>query len=150
MVKKVCDLIAEGKNTNEIGRMEGMPSASTIASWTWTYPEFYELFDKAREFGTHAMAYKCAEDIESCPKDAGALAKLKIKMDFYKWFIGKLNQRKYGDRTTIAGDKENPLMLTLAATLDDRIAARQARHTIEHESNRLALPVVDGESVESE
>ena len=145
MVKTVCLLMAEGKTPADIEKMEGMPTARTLANWTWEHPEFYELFDKAREFGTHAMAYNCAEAIEKCPANTDSLAKLKIKMDFFKWFIGKLNQRKYGDRTVIAGDKDNPLTISLASALDHAIAARQARITIDHEPNEsvLALPVVE-------
>lgn len=147
MVQKVCELIAEGKNPAEIERIDGMPSARTIANWTWQHPEFYVEFDKAREFGTHAMAYKCAQDIEACGRDPNELSKLKIKMDFYKWFIGKLNQKKYGERTTVMGDKDNPLTIGLAQTLDERIAARTAKKAIEQS---VIMPIIDAESVEIE
>ncbi len=147
MVKTVCELIAEGKNPAEIEKIEGMPTARTLANWTWQHPEFYEAFDKAREFGTHAMAYKCAQDIETVGKDPNDINKLKIKLDFYKWFIGKLNQKKYGDKTTIAGDKDNPLTLSLANTLDERIAARTAKKAIEQS---IAMPIIDAESIEIE
>lgn len=142
MSEKICLLLAEGYSVNEIERMEKMPCAQTIFRWAWQHPEFYEVFDKAREFGTHAMNYKLLQQIEdSEPVTPGEIAKLKILVDQYRWFIGKINQRKYGERTTIAGDKDSPIQLNLASALDNRIAAARAAPVIEHES--VALPVID-------
>jgi hypothetical protein len=35
----------------------------------------------------------------------------RLKIDARKWILGKLNPTKYGDKTTISGDKENPLQV---------------------------------------
>lgn len=34
----------------------------------------------------------------------------KLRIDTRKWVMARLYSEKYGDRTTLAGDKENPLM----------------------------------------
>lgn len=140
LAEKVCLLLVEGNTVAEIERMEGMPSARSIWRWAWKHPDFYEALDKAREFGAHAMNYKLLQRIEDSELTPGALIKLKILTDQYRWFIGKLNQRKYGERTTIAGDKDNPLTLNIASALDARIAAARAAPVIEHTK---ALPIID-------
>ncbi len=141
LAEKVCLLLVEGHTVAEIERMEGMPSARSIWRWAWKNPDFYEALDKAREFGTHAMNYKLLQLITETDTTPGELMKLKILTDQYRWFIGKINQRKYGDRTTIAGDKDNPLALNIASALDLRIAAARAAPTVEHEAK--ALPMID-------
>lgn len=141
MAEKVCLLLIEGKTVSEIERMEGMPSSASIFRWAWKNPEFYEAFDKAREFGTHAMNYKLLQRLEDSDTTPGELMKLKLITDQYRWFIGKINQRKYGDRTTIAGDKDNPIALNIASALDNRIAAARSAPAIEHESR--VLPVIE-------
>jgi len=47
------------------------------------------------------------------------VAGLRLLSDNRKWLLSKLAPKKYGDRTTLAGDAENPL----AVTLLDQIAA---------------------------
>ena len=154
MAKKVCNLLAEGKTVSDIEKMDGLPCSATIFNWTWQHPEFYEMFDKAREFGTHALAYRLGKDIEECANNPMALTKLKLHIEHWRWFIGKCNQRKYGDKTIISGDKDNPLTLNLANMMDGKLAERAARRSatpvLEHMPNIPILPIIDQvpESVE--
>lgn len=125
----------------EIERMDGMPDRDTIFKWGWKDESFWQAVEKAREYGMHALAEKLNQQIDDTEVGPGELAKLKIKADHMRWFIGKINQRKYGDRTTIAGDKDNPIALNIASALDLRIAAARAMPVIEHDAR--ALPVIE-------
>ncbi len=140
---KICELLAQGEFVQDVAKLDGMPTVQAIWSWSWKHPEFYEALDKAREFGAHAMNYKLMEKIQDVKMDKDEIARLKILVDQWRWFIGKINQRKYGDNMTIKGDADNPIQLTLATALDARIAAARAAPVIEHESSSAALPVID-------
>jgi hypothetical protein len=139
IVNKILDLLSCGKSIVDIEKIDGMPTRQCIFTWCCKYPDFYDAFDKAREFGAHAMAEQAADRIETCPSDPMELTKLRLYLEHMRWYIGKLNQRKYGEKTIISGDKDNPLTLNLAHTLDERIAARAARHTIEHTAKTLVI-----------
>lgn len=141
MAEKICERLACGASVADIEKTEGFPSSTTIFHWTHKYPEFYDMFDKAREFGSHAVAYRVIEDIKSTANNKEAISKLKIWVDYWKWYLGKINQRKYGDSTTIKGDKDNPLTINIAAALDHAIAQRDAGLTIEHQPSQI-MPIV--------
>lgn len=41
--------------------------------------------------------------------DKASVALVRLEADNKKWLMGKLRPKKYGDRTTLAGDSDNPL-----------------------------------------
>jgi hypothetical protein len=60
------------------------------------------------------------------------IARSKVRIDTRKWLLSKQLPKKYGDRTVLAGDPDNPLMEPLddtqrAAKLQAILATAQAR-----------------------
>lgn len=47
----------------------------------------------------------------------------RLRVDTRKWLMSKLAPKKYGDRTVLAGDPENPINVSLA----DAISAARKR-----------------------
>lgn len=43
-------------------------------------------------------------------EDQRVIARDKLRVETRKWLLAKLHPKKYGDRTILAGDKENPLI----------------------------------------
>jgi len=151
--KEVCRLIAQGHVVPAISRMEGMPDKSTIYGWLIDKPEFLELYDVAKEKQKEVYEDMIIDIAMSCPADADAVARAKLIINTIQWTMGKIKPKKYGDSTTIKGDKDSPLTVNIAAALDHAIAQRAAGLTIEHqpaESIELVSEAVGYETVKAE
>jgi hypothetical protein len=44
--------------------------------------------------------------------DSEFVARSRIRIDARKWMLGKMQPKKYSDRTILAGDKDNPIEIT--------------------------------------
>lgn len=144
--KELCELISGGMSLTKACEQICV-HRNTAINWIVTRPEFREMYEIAR-IARLELAEETMEDrIESSRGSSEELTRLKLWLENKRWFMGKLNPRKYSDRMTLAGDKDNPLTVTLANELDARIAARVAVKTIDHEpSNPMPLigaPVSD-------
>jgi hypothetical protein len=51
----------------------------------------------------------------------------KLRVDARKWLMAKMLPKKYGDRTTIAGDPENPVAVADVTAERERKAAEAER-----------------------
>lgn len=131
-IDAICERISDCETLQSIADSEGL-SKGTLITWLAGYPDQYA---RARE----AQADKLAEDILAIADDGrndtyqtddgegvnhDVIARSRLRVDARKWLAGKMAPKKYGDRTTIAGDAENPLALTLeqiAANPKSRLA----------------------------
>ena len=48
---------------------------------------------------------------------------MRLRVDSRKWIAAKLKPKKYGDRTTLAGDKENPVEVRSNTEIFDALLA---------------------------
>ena len=146
MVDKVCEAIATGQSVNELSKTNNFPDHSTIYKWLAKYPDFAEKYERAREKQAEIYANQIIDIADNCRPDSDSAAKAKLQVEARKWIIAKLLPKKYGDKVTLQGDKDNPIQISLAAALDQRIAAARAAPVIEHEPNRESLAVIDVEA----
>lgn len=106
VIDKICLRLANGETLKKICSDSGMPDFATVWRWEQEDEEFCKLSSRARDIGTHHMADDCltiADDPLVDPADK------RIRIDTRIRLIGKWNAKKYGDSTTIKGDKENPI-----------------------------------------
>lgn len=136
IAKKICVLISQGLTPEKICESPDMPNASSIYSWCIEYPEFLTMYELARERQMEVYSNDIINLTNNVREDVDAVAKVKLQLHARQWLMGKLKPKKYGDSTTIKGDKDNPLTITLSSALDHAIAARAATgKVIEHESS---------------
>ena len=104
---EVIDWIAEGKTLREFCRIDGNPNYSTLYLWMDKDQEFLQRFAHARKIGEKAIAEDCLQ-IADTAEDAN-LAKVRIwtRLELLK----RWNPKDWGDRTTLAGDAENPIAI---------------------------------------
>jgi len=95
MVKKICELIADGNALHQISKMEGMPGNSAIYSWLEKYPSFAEQYARAREKQADLFAAQIVT-IADTATDANIA---RLRMDARKWAASKIAPKKYGDKT---------------------------------------------------
>lgn len=139
---EILEWIAHGKPLREYCRIEGNPAFRTVYDWLDKDKEFAARFAQARDVGADVIAEEALEIIDTFPveavSDSGSrldsahVAWLKNRAEMRLKLLAKWNPKKYGDRTTLAGDPDNPLMEPLddtqrAAKLQAILATAQAR-----------------------
>jgi hypothetical protein len=120
----ICDALAEGQSVRQIMAKPGMPAISTVFKQLSLDKDFAERYARAKEVGIEAMAQELLQ-IADTPqvgvirttrddgsveeKHADMIEHRRLRVDSRKWLLSKLAPKKYGDKTTIAGDADNPL-----------------------------------------
>jgi hypothetical protein len=122
----ICVRLSEGESLKSITRDEEMPDRATVYRWLAAYPDFCDLYARAREDQADtladeiiAIADEQPEVIPVIDRRTGELIEHKLdnaflqwqknRIDARKWTAMKLKPKKYGDRLVHAGDAENPL-----------------------------------------
>lgn len=103
---QICERLADGESLRSICSDEAMPAKSTVFKWLARHPEFQDQYARASECraDTHAdEIIDIADDDHLEPNDK------RVRVDARKWVASKLRPKKYGDRTLIGSDPENPL-----------------------------------------
>ena len=146
IAQKMCELLSEGVPLREICRMDGMPYWRTVYLWMAQDENLSAHIARAREAGYDAMAEECLT-IANTPlygeivtddgeklivRKEDMLGHRKLQIETRLKLLAKWNPKKYGDRTTLAGDPDNPLMEPMddtqrAAKLQAILATAQAR-----------------------
>ena len=123
----ICDRLADGESLRSICRDEGMPVLQTVYGWMHTRPSFVEQYLRAREeqAETHAdiivdLSDATPETLPVYDRD-GNVIELKLdsawvqwmrqRIEARKWVAAKLRPKRYGDRVSVGGDAENPVVV---------------------------------------
>lgn len=135
----ICERIATGSSLRSICADKGMPSLATVFKWLNERPAFAEQYARAREEQAETLAdeiVSIADEVEVSAKhdgesiklglDATAVARNRLRVDARKWVASKLKPKKYGDRTTLAGDPDAPL----TGLTDEQINAKLAAYGV--------------------
>ena len=120
LADKVCELLMDGYSLRKIEAIAGMPKRLTILKWLRENESFQTQYAHAREEQADCLADEMLDiaDSSDLPSDDR-----RVKIDTRKWYAGKLRPKKYGDSTTLKGDKENPLhgnLLLIAQEINGR------------------------------
>jgi hypothetical protein len=97
-----------------------MPRIVTVYRWLNKYPEFSNLYAKAKDAAADTLAEEIQDISDSMPMettdkegntrfDPGYIQWMRLRVDARKWVAAKLKPKKYGERTTITGDADSPL-----------------------------------------
>lgn len=112
--EKAADICARMLNRHADGRLYSlrdicrdpdMPCESTVYLWLSKYPEFSDMYTRARE----DRAHMAADEILSIADEEEDPAKARVRIDARKWYAGKLSAKHYGDKVTHSGDPNAPM-----------------------------------------
>ncbi len=133
-MEEILVWIAQGQPLREYCRIEGNPAFRTVYDWLDKDKEFAARFAQARDVGADVIAEEALSIIDTFPleavSDSGSrldsahVAWLKNRAEMRLKLLAKWNPKKYGDRTVLAGDPDNPLMEPMDDT--QRVAKLQA------------------------
>lgn len=110
---RIMELVAEKKSLAAVCRMPGMPTYRTVMLWLKADPELQSKYIDAKEVAAD-IEFDEMRDIEDKvltgeldPKAAS------VVLSSQQWRLDKIKNRVYGRRTTLAGDSESPVALTI-------------------------------------
>ena len=113
---RVCELIAEGLSIRQAAKRENT-SAGSFMRWIAQAEvsgnkDLVEHYTRAMKFRADVKFEELDEVSDSAVRAETAIqvAGYRLKADNIKWMIGKMNAKKYGERTTHAGDPDSPLI----------------------------------------
>ncbi|MFA6972397.1 MAG: hypothetical protein WC208_13510 [Gallionella sp.] len=122
-------ILSNGCNGNTL------PKYSTFMCWLEEEKALSDRYAKAKDAQADFMADEMLEIADSnaeyvvdsqgvSRKDSADVQHKRLRVDTRKWLASKLKPKKYGDKTTIAGDAENPLAVL---TMDQITANPKSR-----------------------
>ena len=122
IVDEICIRISTGEPLVRICREDGMPHLATVYRWLSRFPEFSEMYAKAKDQAADTLAEEIQDLADQMPMektdkdgntsfDSAYIQWMRLRVDARKWVAAKLKPRKYGDRVELAGDKDNPLQV---------------------------------------
>lgn len=118
----ICKKISSGQSLNSICKDKLMPAQSTVFVWLSEYKTFQEKYARAREAWADAEFENILQIADDGSNDTyidedgnektnwDVLGRSKLRVDTRKWALARMSPKKYGDSTTIKGDKDNPLI----------------------------------------
>jgi hypothetical protein len=132
LADSICERIADGESLRAVCSSDGMPHRSTVFRWLAAHEDFRDQYARAREDQADTLADEIvsiadevcttvradkhagvkADDEDGDAEvvfDSAAVARNRLRVDARKWVASKLKPKKYGDRTTLAGDPDAPL-----------------------------------------
>ena len=125
---EICERLVRGESLESITRDAHMPHVATIYRWLQKYEDFCEMYTRAREDQADTLADQIIAIADQHPDtitvldsngevvetkvDSALIAWQKNRIEARKWTAAKLKPRKYGERTTLTGDAENPITVT--------------------------------------
>lgn len=160
---RICGLVA--KNILSVPQLmelnPDLPDAATVWGWLYKYPEFNEMYARAKESQQLVMAEEIARIAETpvigrriTYKDTGTeiveydmIEHRKLQIETRKWLMAKLAPKKFGDRKIIQGDSDaDPIQLSIAARLD--AITSETPKLVDDRSRKAGFdggPVIEGE-----
>jgi transposase-like protein len=122
IAEQIIDRLWDGVPLTEICRdLELKPR--TVRDWTQTHPEFGAQYKDAMVGGAHALVDETKEIVDNTDEKPESR---KVRA----WQRFEMAKRKaphvFGDRVTLAGDRDNPLHGMSDADLDKAIAEKLA------------------------
>lgn len=145
LAAEICERLSDGEPLRQICRDEHMPAWQKIYEWMARDKELSGAIAQAREQGYEAIAEDILEIADDGTNDwmlkrdksgneyetvnSEHIQRSKLRVEARLKLLAKWNPKKYGDRTILAGDKDNPLAVTPESTFfaDLATAMEQAR-----------------------
>jgi hypothetical protein len=107
LADEITERIADGESLRKICKGGTMPNRATVLRWLDERPSFAAKYERARELQADHMDDLILEAAENTDSDNAPAQRVKI--DAYKWRASKLKPKKYGDKTLVGSDPDNPL-----------------------------------------
>jgi hypothetical protein len=114
----ICERIADGESLRSICIADDMPNKATVFRWLAAHKEFSDQYARARETQADTLVDEILDIADDGWRENGeAIRRSQMRIDARKWMAGKMRPKKYGDKTLLGSDPENPLPEGFKVTL---------------------------------
>jgi len=120
---RICSLMVEGRSMRSICRRKDMPAISTIFDWLVDEPRFAEQYARGYEMRADAIFEDTILIADGTAKGAD-VQRDRLRVDTRKWFLSRMDPKKYGDRLQMANDPLNPVSDPVATARRDEAWAQ--------------------------
>lgn len=107
LADEICERIADGESLKSICNDEHMPNKATVFRWL-SDEAFRDKYERARDAQADALADEIV-DIADGDGEESDPQRDRLRVDARKWVAAKLKPKKYGDKSLIGSDPDNPL-----------------------------------------
>jgi hypothetical protein len=107
LMEEICERLAAGDSMVQICRDPDMPGLRTVMRWAAEDASFGTEYARAREAQAEVMDDKILSAADEATAENSAA--VRVKVDAYKWRAAKLAPKRYGDKTLLGSDPDNPL-----------------------------------------
>lgn len=124
-IKRICELMGEGKTLTSICKMELMPSWNTVHEWMrlqWVK----DAIARAREIGTYARDDEISEIVDAKMTTMVEVARAKLRVETRERRNARFNPDVFADRRALPPSAVPPALPNPEATKieDDKMAAQ--------------------------
>jgi hypothetical protein len=117
---KFCQAVAEGnRSIRRICAEEGMPSKASVFRWLAEYPEFVQLYEKAKDEAIHTHVDEAVDIADNCAQDPDAIRKARLQIDARIETAQLLRPKKYGKQLQLTGEGGGPIVHKAVTQLSD-------------------------------
>lgn len=106
IIERVVEGLSKGTPLAVICREDGMPCDDTVRSWADGDAGLSRAIARAREAGHDTIAQDCLAIADNIDEDP---ASRRVRVDTRMKLLAKWDPKRYGDKTLVGSDPENPL-----------------------------------------
>ena len=125
--KTIIAELSNGTTLRSLCRQEGMPNWRTFYDWMAANPELAAQVAHARDLGFEALAEDVMEIVDGTKAISEHVQLSKLRIETRLKLLACWNPKKYGNKTTLQGDKDAPLETKTTVELAKGTAAELAK-----------------------
>jgi hypothetical protein len=122
--KSIISQIEEGASLRSVLRQEAMPNSVTFYKWIDDDEEKIKHYARACEKRAESIFEDILEIADNASgdkkytesgeiMDSEYVARSRIRIDARKWMLGKMQPKKYSDKTILSNDEDNPINFSI-------------------------------------
>lgn len=126
---QICERIGEGEPLAQICRGEDMPPLRTVYRWQEDHADFAASIARAREAGFDQIAMDALDIADETSRDTQKgkngddipnnewITRSRLRVETRLKLLAKWDPRRYGDKTLLGSDPDNPLPASFIVNL---------------------------------
>lgn len=122
--KSILSEIEEGASLRSVLRSDNMPTQKTFFDWLNNDEDKVKQYMRACEVRADSIFEDILEIADNASgdkkytesgeiMDAEYVARSRIRIDARKWMLGKMQPKKYSDKTILSNDEDNPINFSI-------------------------------------
>ena len=124
--REILRRLAAGESLRAICVSDHLPDRVTVARWVVVHRKFHAQYARARDVGLDQLADEIIEISDDSSEDLipgeskrgeamnvanhARVQRDRLRVDSRKWYVSKLAPKRYGDRLSVTGADDKPLV----------------------------------------